>query len=66
MIPSILPLDSLSMKFSVIPLPDGRFFIPEDLVEPMYVHGYLDVQSYYRFKSNPKTLDIRTMTLSPD
>ena len=63
MISNFIRLDADTMKISIIPMPDGRFFIPANLVEPMYAHGYLDAQSYYRFIKEPKTLDLRSMTL---
>lgn len=56
MISNFIRLNDEMMKHSIIPMPDGRFFIPANLIEPIYAYGYLDAQSYYRFIKEPKHL----------
>lgn len=50
-------------KEQIVHLPNGRLFIPGDLVEPLYANGILDRISYLRYKNLPQTLDRRTNTV---
>lgn len=58
-------ISSLNSGWSgyVIPMKNGRYFVPGWLVCPLYITGHLDYESYSRYISEPKILNVLTRKL---
>lgn len=55
---AIRPAMPVGWSRYIIPMNDGRFFVPYWMIETLYQTGHLDQEAYDRYKEEPKTLKI--------